>query len=497
MLRRVFYQSPAFRVCEHRERWDNDVPRGAPFLMRALLCIAISMALASCKAPEKPAPPISRSNDLVVITVEGPATYYPDADGRHAGLEFDLAALFAAEIGKSVKFVVVPELSQVLPALEKHKAHLAAAGFTVTTLLSQPVYMGPIYHVVQHHLVYNADYSPPRGIPGLAGKRVQALAGNGYGAILREWVEQAPGMIWSEVQESNEDNLLGRLANGEIDAVLTNSSHLDVSRHFYPNLNSAFPLEGHAGLAWAFPIDADPWLLERAGAFFQRIAGDGTLERLIDRYFGHMRRLSTSDVEIFLQKTQLLLPNYRDYFQLAGEITGIDWRLLAALGYQESQWNALATSPTGVRGLMMLTADTADRMMVTDRLDPRQSILAGSRYFADLKDQLDSVPEPDRTWLALAGYNLGMGHLQGGRQLAKSLKLDPNSWADMKKMLPLMSRPDYAARLKSGAARGGEAVIMTENIRTYYQILSRLEPPARPVYPLPRLNVTVEKPGAG
>ncbi|HET9701759.1 MAG TPA: membrane-bound lytic murein transglycosylase MltF [Burkholderiales bacterium] len=465
--------------------------------MRALLCLVVPLALAACKAPEKPAPPITQSTELVVITVDGPATYYHDAEGRHAGLEFDLAAMFAAEIGKSVRFVVVPRLSEVLPALHKHSAHLAAAGFTVTKLLSEPVYMGPIYHVVQHHVVYNSDYNPPRDIAGLAGKSVRAVAGNGYGAILRDWAQQAPGMSWSEEQAADEDALLGRLANGEIDAVLTNSSHLDVSRHFYPNLGSAFPLEGHAGLAWAFPIDADPWLLERAGVFFRRIAGDGTLDRLIDRYFGHMKRLTATDVETFLQKTQLVLPNFREYFRLAGEITGIDWRLLAALGYQESQWNPLATSPTGVRGLMMLTADTADRLMVTDRLDPRQSILAGSRYFADLKDQLDSVPEPDRTWLALAAYNLGMGHLQGGRQLARSLKLDPNSWAAMKKMLPLMSRPEYAARLKSGAARGGEAVILTENIRTYYQILSRVEPPARPSYPAPRLNVTVEKPSPG
>ena len=455
------------------------------------------MALAACKAPEKPAPPLRQSDELVVITVEGPATYYPDTDGRHAGLEFDLAALFAADIGKSVKFLVVPQLSQVLPALERNQAHLAAAGFTVTTLLSEPVRMGPIYHVVQHQLAYNSDYSPPRGIAGLAGRTVLAVAGNGYDTLLREWAEQAPGMRWSEVQTADEDDLLARLANGEIDAVLTNSSHLDVSRHFFPNLGSAFALEQPAGLAWAFPAGADPWLLERAGVFFQRIARDGTLERLIDRYFGHMNRLSASDVETFLHKTQVLLPRYRADFQLAGEITGTDWRLLAALGYQESQWNALAVSPTGVRGLMMLTAETADRMMVTDRLDPRQSILAGSRYFADLRDQFDPVPEPDRTWLALAAYNLGLGHLQGGRQLARSLKLDPNSWPDLKKLLPLLSRPEYAARLKNGPARGGEAVIMTENIRTYYQILSRLEPPARPAYPLPRLDVTVVKQGAG
>lgn len=455
------------------------------------------MALAACKAPEKPPPPPRQSNELVVVTVSGPATYYNDAEGRHAGLEFDLAALFAADLGKSVKVVVVPHLAQVLPALEKNQAHLAAAGLTVTTLVSTSVHMGPIYHVVQHQVAYNTDYGPPRNIAALAGKTVQAVAGNGYGALLREWADQAPNLKWREVQAADEDALLSRLADGEIDAVLTNSSHLEVSRLFYPNLGSAFAVGQPAGLAWAFPVNADPWLLERANAFFQRVARDGTLQRLIDRYFGHVKRLTTADLETFLQKAQTRLPHYRAHFRLAGEITGIDWRLLAALGYQESQWEPLATSPTGVRGLMMLTAETADRMKVTDRLDPAQSIFAGSRYFAELRDQLASVAEPDRTWLALAAYNLGMGHLQGGRQLAKGMKLDPDSWADMKKMLPLMSRPEVAARLKSGAARGGEAVIMTENIRTYYQILSRIEPAEEPAYPPPRLDVTVVRDGRG
>jgi membrane-bound lytic murein transglycosylase F len=171
------------------------------------------------------------------------------------------------------------------------------------------------------------------------------------------------------------------------------------------------------------------------------------------------------------------LSEYRFAFHEAQEITGIDWRLLAALAYQESKWDPLATSPTGVRGLMMLTEDTADRMGVTNRLDAAQSIRAGSKYLAFLMDELPpEIKQPDRLWFALAAYNLGMGHLNGARHFAPSLKRDPNSWVDMKQVLPLMSRPEYYERLKSGRARGGEAVILVENIRNYYDVLSRLEP---------------------
>jgi membrane-bound lytic murein transglycosylase F len=136
---------------------------------------------------------------------------------------------------------------------------------------------------------------------------------------------------------------------------------------------------------------------------------------------------------------------------------------------------------------MMLTEDTADRLKVTNRLDPQQSIRAGSKYLAMLMDDLPhEIGHPDRLWFALAAYNLGMGHLNGARHFAPGLKKDPNSWTDMKQVMPLMSRPEYYTRLKSGRARGGEAVILVENIRNYFDVLSRLEP----VYTPPSLGET-------
>ena len=147
------------------------------------------------------------------------------------------------------------------------------------------------------------------------------------------------------------------------------------------------------------------------------------------------------------------------------------------MAYQESQWDPAATSFTGVRGMMMLTSDTADRLGVANRLDARESILGGARYLAMLKDDLPAeVPEPDRSWMAAAAYNLGMGHFNGARAIARSLGKDEHAWYDMKAVLPLLSRPKYAARLKSGPARGGEAVVMAENVRSYHDILLRMEP---------------------
>jgi len=230
-------------------------------------------------------------------------------------------------------------------------------------------------------------------------------------------------------------------------------------------------------LGWAFGGKDAEGLRAKADAFIATARADGTLARLHDRYFGHIKRINAEGVARFLDDTKSKLPQWRQHFQTAQDLTGIDWRLIAALAYQESKWDPLATSYTNVRGMMMLTEDTADYLRVKNRLDAAESIRAGARYLAELAEQVPaSAKHPDRLWLALSAYNLGMGHFRGARAIAAKMKRDPDIWYEMKQVLPQLARPEVYARLKSGAARGGEAVIMVENIRSYYDVLSRLEP---------------------
>jgi membrane-bound lytic murein transglycosylase F len=134
-------------------------------------------------------------------------------------------------------------------------------------------------------------------------------------------------------------------------------------------------------------------------------------------------------------------------------------------------------------------------MRVTDRLEPRQNILAGSRYLLELKDTLPvRIREPDRTWLALAAYNVGYGHLEDGRILAQRRGLNPDLWVNVKQVLPLLSRYEYYSTVKYGFCRGGEAVVLTENIRSYYYVLRRLEAPHSPGFEL--FTKTVARPQA-
>ena len=169
------------------------------------------------------------------------------------------------------------------------------------------------------------------------------------------------------------------------------------------------------------------------------------------------------------------LPELKPYFMNAANEFGFDWRLLAAVSYQESHWKNSARSPTGVRGLMMLTQQTAQQIGISDRLDPVLSVYGGAKYLTILVDKIpDRIPDPDRTWFALASYNVGYGHLEDARVITQKNGGDPDSWVDVKKALPLLSEHKWYSQTRYGHARGHEPVKFVENIRKYYAMLMHL-----------------------
>jgi membrane-bound lytic murein transglycosylase F len=443
---------------------------------RFVIPIACCLMLAACDSFEKPVSPFDKTDELVVITVNSPDTYYENSEGGYAGLEFDLASEFARDLGMKIRFKIVPRMDDALLSLEKHQGYFVA-GLSISDKHALRARFGPVYQLVQPQVAYNTDYPKPKNIHQLVGRTIEMASGTTYAEQLNRAKQEVPGLKWSEVDLPAED-ILSKLAEGKIDYAVADSTQINLAKNFYPNLDTAFDLGGQTGRAWAFSPYAERGLLEKTLRFFNRIEQDGTLTRLLDRYYGHIERLEQTDVSGILDKRRTLLPDLRDHFHGAEELTGIDWRLIAALAYQESHWNHLAVSPANVRGIMMLTETTADRMKVTDRLDVRQNILAGARYLAMLKDGLPlRIREPDRTWIALAAYNQGSSHIEDARILAQRLKLNPDSWVDLKTTLPLLSLSKYYSSLKHGYARGGEAVILTESIRTYYKILLKYELP--------------------
>ncbi|WP_240794532.1 membrane-bound lytic murein transglycosylase MltF [Azoarcus sp. DD4] len=461
-------------------------------MLRILFCLLLAVMMAGC-APEKSAriADFRTLGELRVATRMDAVSYRVEADGTVSGFEYDLLMRLGETLGVPVRFIVYPDSLRAMDAVINGEAHLAAAGLARNDRL--PLRWSAPLRELDYVLAGKADAAEIDRESDLGGHKVSVRRGSLPADALERIRQRVPDLQVHYPHRAGDQDLLQQLAEGSLDLVATDRVHYALAARIHPALAIVYDLPIKSHIAWAMPRDHDADLGRTVEGFLADAAGNGLIARVADRYFGHVRRLNDVDIETFLGRVQERLPRFRSHFQEAQARTGIDWRYLAALSYQESHWDPLATSRTGVRGIMMLTVDTADRLGVADRLDARQSILGGARYLAMIREQLpDEIAEPDRSWMATAAYNLGMGHMNGARAIARKLGKDDASWWEMKSVLPLLSRQDYAARLKSGPARGGEAVIMTENIRNYHDILMRIEAPfdARKAVPKLRLSAS-------
>ncbi len=435
--------------------------------------LTLSLVLAACS---QPVPPPEISGELRVGARNSPATYYVAHNGESAGFEHDLILAFSQSRNWSLEWTEKPRPEALFQLLDRHRIHLAAAALPRAVVKDRHLIAGPVLFETPVHVVYRTRDKRPRNTADLSDRKLALIVGSGHTPILMRQKRKHPELAWAALENVWPEELLAQLQAGLYDAVLINGMDFDLMRNAYPELAVAFDIGDTQKIVWALPPRSSQAFRNALSRFVAQARKDGTIKRVYERYFGHVRQLGSSDILGILQRRPQRLPELRQHFHEAQTLTGIDWRLLAAIGYQESQWNALATSPTGVRGLMMLTGQTADRMGISNRLDARQSILGGARYLALMKDSLPArIAEPDRTWLALAAYNQGQGHLEDARRIAQARGGSPDSWADVKEALPYLSRGTYAKAMKYGYARGGEALHFAENIRNYYDILLRLE----------------------
>ena len=268
-----------------------------------------------------------------------------------------------------------------------------------------------------------------------------------------------------------------------------------MNRRVFAHAATAFELGEPRAIAWAFSNMGDGSLHKVANNFLKLIEEDGRLQRLRARYFGHAGRLNFVDTRDFWRHVRDRLPGLQAYFEEAAEETGIDWRLLAAIGYQESHWRTDAVSPTGVRGIMMLTKATAGEIGVNKRTDPVESIRGGAYYLSKLMKKIpERIQEPDRSWLALASYNIGYGHLEDARKITQKRGGNPDSWKDVKENLPLLSKRKWYKNTKHGYARGNEALRYVENIRSYYAILGWQLEKEKPSFTPPSRAININSP---
>jgi len=442
--------------------------------LRLVLIIFLAALLGTCSSAPPLLDQVLEVGELRVVTRNSPTSYTISPDGP-TGPEYDLVQAFADDLGVSLVIQSVDSVSEILPKLLSGEAHMAAAGLSITDSRREYLHFSHPYESVDVHLIYKLGTGRPRNVDQILDRSIEVLASTSHVDILEQLKADYPELTWSENADVEAADLLEKVAMGDVDLTIADSPDFNIQRHFYPDLRVALDLEVEDPVAWAFPKGKGDSLLARADEFIIASDRSGLLARVHERYYGHTKKYDYVGTRNFIRHYESRLPRYRPMFETAGAEMGVDWRLLAAIGYQESHWRSNAVSPTGVRGLMMLTQDTADYLGVEDRTDPESSIFGGARYFALQTERVaDTVDEPDRTWMALAAYNVGFNHLKSARLIVEWEGGDPDSWIDVREALPLLAQRKWYSRLPTGYARGWEPVLYVNNIRAYYNILQWL-----------------------
>ncbi|MGM0516908.1 MAG: membrane-bound lytic murein transglycosylase MltF [Pseudomonadota bacterium] len=439
----------------------------------AVFLVAIAVALGGCD-PGQRAGVVSpdETGVLVVATRNGPATWYLGRQGMPVGPEHDLVEAFAASRGWEVDWQVFPATAEVLEALDQRRVHLAAAGLTHLPGRDERYEPGLVHgEVVEQVVCHREDRPLPETAAELAEVELRVTADSSYARTLASLAAEHPGIRFEEDPEQSTETLLTRVAEREVECTVADSNMVRMLRRQWPYLEVAMDLGNARPVGWYLPA-GQAALAEKTRHW---LAGEGAraLAAMRERYYAHIGEFDFVDMRALKRRIDTRLPRYRELFDSAAEQTGLPADLLAAVAYQESHWDPQAESPTGVRGMMMLTRNTAESLGVEDRLDPVESVLGGARYLADRHDRLPGdIPEPDRTYLALASYNLGRAHVLDARRLARELGRDPDAWADMREVLPLKADKRYYPRTKYGYARGYEPVQYVQRIRNYRDVIA-------------------------
>lgn len=411
---------------------------------------------------------IKERGKLIVLTRNLPTTYYYDRDNELSGPEYEMTQSFAKSINVEVEYKIFESTKDLVSALRNNEGDLAASGLTVNEKRQKEFDFGPVYQITHEYLVCHRDKKRIKNAEDLSGIEVVVAADTNYLESIKAYTE----MTWTIDNTLRTSDLIEKVADKKIECTISDSTLFNIERRFFTEIENKFTFAKNSELAWMLNKN-NKELLQAVTDWFVQYQKGGDLEYMLEKYYGFVEIFDYVDTHKFLIRVKTRLTQYKEYFIDAAKINDIEPTLLAAQSYQESHWDRKAKSPTGVRGIMMLTQPVAKSLGVTNRLHAKQNIYAGAKFHAKMKKMVKDVDEPDRSWLALAAYNVGRGHFRDAQSLAKRLGKNPDRWYEMKDVLPLLSQKKYYKDLRYGYARGTEPVTYVTRIRSYDELLHK------------------------
>ncbi|RPH52539.1 MAG: membrane-bound lytic murein transglycosylase MltF [Desulfobacteraceae bacterium] len=412
---------------------------------------------------------ILKKGEITLITQNNAHCFYIYRD-QPAGFEYELAKAFAEYLGVKLKVQIIEKWEDLIPALKDSSGAFIAASMTASPERKKTAAFSDGYMRVRQHIIVNKKNRDIQKQEDLAGHTVHVRKGMPYEEQLKKLQTRGINLKIALHEGIATEELIRDVARNEIEATVAYSNVAYLNRRYYPSVTVTGAISEYESLVWAVDKSALS-LVSRINSFFKTIKANGKFAEIYNRYYSGIDSFDNVDVSYFYAMMQLWFPLYSQTIKDAAAKYGFDWRLIAAQAYQESHFDPLAQSHAGAHGLMQITEQTAFGLGFMDFYDPEKNIYAGVKHLKNLYNLYDRAAGLDRLLIALAAYNIGEGHIMDARDLAVKKNLNPNNWASLSRVLPLLSEQRYYSRTKYGYCRGIEAVNYINQIMNYYDIL--------------------------
>lgn len=409
---------------------------------------------------------------LRVASFDGPGANFGRSQ-ELSGFEYVLAKRFAEKLDLNLEIINYSNQEEIYQAVKNGDADFAAANLVPHNRHYGTLRISVPYRFNEPKLIYRRELARPKSLSDIENQLIYVAANSFQEDKFDAYQLKHPALDWRKVDSIDVNQILKLMAAKNIDYAVVNANDYALLRSLYPQIKIAFSLDKPQPVRWVFPKQGDDSLYLSAHHFLKAAKKSGVIEEINRDLYQHIASFNYSGARIFQRHIKQRLPDYKAKFKEAARRHKLDWHLLAAVSYQESAWNSKAISPTGVRGLMMLTRITASEVGVLNRTDPNQSIEGGAIY---LKKIINRFPElignQEQVWFGLAAYNAGYGHVSDARAITEKQGGNPNNWLDVKERLPLLQQPRWYKESRFGYSKSaGDAQKYVKNIRRYYDLL--------------------------
>lgn len=425
---------------------------------------------------------IKRRGVLRVLTRNSSATYFV-AKGAQRGFQFELAQTFADTLGVRLAMVVPPTRDALLEALLAGEGDMIAAGMSHTPARAEKVrFTAPLFSARRVFVTHRHTIKFVESARDLAQFDIHLNFRSTTMGNIRDAQKEAgqPFRLFDVGGEAEMEEMLRRVSAGVYEATVSDLSLVDLAKAGGANVEPRFEMGEPRDKAWAFHPQAVQ-LAELADKFVRKHRKSGLIRMMYARYFKANSRYAARarNLEYRADADGAISP-YDELFKQMAKETGIDWRLLAAVAYSESRFDAQAKSRWGAVGLMQVLPNTAKRVGISVGLErPRNNIRAGARYLRRLARIFEQagVSKRQQMRFALAAYNAGIGHIFDARLLAEATGRDRNRWfANVEEGLRLKQDRKWHEKTKYGYARASETIKYVSKIQSRYDVYVRHVP---------------------